>query len=37
MSNDASVTFLITTARAGTQWLATALRDAYPDLLRVEH
>jgi hypothetical protein len=37
MKNDATATFLITTARSGTQWLATALRDAYPDLLRVEH
>ena len=37
MKNDATATFLITTARSGTQWLATAVRDAYPDLLRVEH
>jgi hypothetical protein len=37
MSNETSPTFLITTARSGTQWLAKMLRDAYPDTLRVEH
>jgi len=37
MMDGATATFLITTARSGTQWLATALHDAYPDLLRVEH
>jgi hypothetical protein len=30
-------TFFITTARSGTQWLATALKSVYSDLARVEH
>jgi hypothetical protein len=31
------VVFFVTTARSGTQWAAAKLRDAYPELLVVEH
>jgi hypothetical protein len=30
-------TFVLSTGRCGTQWLATALAEAYPDRLAVEH
>jgi hypothetical protein len=32
-----TVTFFITTARSGTQWVARTLRETYPDLLSVQH
>lgn len=32
-----TVTFFVTTARSGTQWLCATLQALYPDLLAVEH
>jgi hypothetical protein len=37
MPDATTATFVITTARSGTQWLANMLRDGFPDQLHVEH
>lgn len=34
---DPTAAFLVTTARSGTQWLAAALSEVYPDLPDVDH